>query len=187
MMRKQSHALIDARLIEDTRFLTRFVEPPCLKRREPVIKPGQMYGTILREAPGQWKRWYLNGRQSKPPMNDIHMRICYATSANGLDWEKPALNLIEAPDKLTPNNALLDQYTRDQFGNDVSGSGGPEGFDVMDAQVTPPPAATTASSGDASWPGRSTSPTAGRQGCAARCSSPRKDGRCSKAMNISST
>jgi len=138
---KQTCALIDARLIEDARFLTRFVEPPYLKQREPVIKPGQMYGTIIREAPGRWKMWYLNGRQSRPPMNDIHMRICYATSADGIHWEKPALNLIEAPDKLTPNNALMDQYYRDTAGNDLSGSGGPEGFEVMDAQVTPHPAA----------------------------------------------
>lgn len=141
MNETRTYALIDARVIEDTRFLTRFVEPPYLKRREPIIAPGQMYGTVIREAPGNWKMWYLNGRQSKPPMNDIHMRICYATSSNGIDWERPSLNLIDAPDKLTPNNALIDQYYRDQNGNDVSGSGGPEGFDVIDAQVTPHPAA----------------------------------------------
>ncbi len=141
MNEKNTCSLIDARLIEDTHFLTRFVEPPRLKQREPVVAPGQMYGTVIREAPGRWKMWYLGGRQGVPPMADIIYRICYATSTNGVDWEKPALNLIEVPDKLSPNNAIMERYHYDQAGNDMSGSGGPEGFEVIDAHLTPHPAA----------------------------------------------
>jgi hypothetical protein len=137
----RAYALIDARLIEDARFLTRSVEPPCLKQPKAVIKPGQMYGSVLREAPGQWRMWYLNGRPSKPGMSDIFFRECYATSTNGIDWEKPALNLIDAPDGLTPNNAVMDRYYRDVNGADVSGFGGPECFCVIDARITPHPAA----------------------------------------------
>ncbi|MBI4026575.1 MAG: hypothetical protein HY360_16430 [Verrucomicrobia bacterium] len=141
MNEKLTYALIDERLIEDTHFLARLVEPPCLKQREPVVAPGQMYGTVIRESPGRWKMWYLNGRQGAPPMADICYRTCFATSTNGIEWEKPALNLIEVPDKLSPNNAVMDRYYRDPSGNDVSGSGGPEGFEVIDAQITPHPAA----------------------------------------------
>jgi hypothetical protein len=137
----RSYALIDARLIEDTRFLTRFVEPPVLKRRQAVVKPGQMYGSVLREAPGDWKMWYLNGRPAQPGMCDIVFRECYAVSPDGIAWEKPALNLIPAPDGLTPNNAIMDRYYRDADGADVSGYGGPECFCVIDNRITPHPAA----------------------------------------------
>lgn len=138
---KNTYALIDARLVEDAHFLTRFVEPPRLKQRETVVAPGQMYGTVIREAPSRWKMWYLNGRPGSPPMADIMYRICLATSTNGIQWEKPSLNRIAAPDNLSPNNAIMEQYYRDAVGNDLSGSGGPEGFEVLDTQVTPHPAA----------------------------------------------
>ena len=61
------YAMIDDWLIEDTRFVKRQFEPPCVRKRK-TVKPGQMYGTVLREAPGKWKMWYLNGRPWKPAM-----------------------------------------------------------------------------------------------------------------------
>jgi hypothetical protein len=136
----KTYALIDERLVEDSRFLQRRLEPPYLKRQEAVVTPGQMYGTVLREAPGAWKMWYLNGRPSRPGMSDIIFRECYATSTNGMDWDKPALDLIDAPD-LVPNNAVMDRYYRDASGADVSGFGGPECFCVIDTAITPHPAA----------------------------------------------
>lgn len=141
MGNRVTYALLDARLIEDTHLLARFVEAPKLKTPGPVVAPGQMYGSVLREPSGLWKMWYLNGRQPVSGMADIFYRMCYATSSDGVHWEKPDLNLIDAPDGLSPNNAFLDCYSYDGNGADLTGSGGAEGMCIFDAEITPHPAA----------------------------------------------
>ena len=39
--------LVNEQLVEDTYFLQRAVEPPPLKREDPVLEPGSAYGTRM--------------------------------------------------------------------------------------------------------------------------------------------
>jgi len=136
----RTYALIDARLLEDTRFLQRDIELPYLKSAEPVIAPGQAYGSVLRDPQGNWRMYYLHGKPMPEGFYDIIYRTCLATSRDGIHWEKPALDLIPAPD-LPVNNAIITDYYIDGNGMDLTGMGGSHGFCVIDNAITPHPAA----------------------------------------------
>ena len=77
----------------------------------PVIAPGgsndpdgesiSYYGTVL-EVGGELRMWYLGkGRAAGMPL-----RICYAVSRDGFQWQKPALGLVEYGG--TTRNNLVD-------------------------------------------------------------------------------
>lgn len=48
----------------------------------------KFYGTVLRVGE-ELRMWHIGS----PTRSDL--RVCYATSTNGLDWIKPALGLVE--------------------------------------------------------------------------------------------
>lgn len=134
------YAVIDARVLEDTRFLQRQVELPYLKSRQPAISPGQAYGSVLRDPQGNWRMYYLHGKPVPEGFYDIIYRTCLATSTDGIHWEKPTLDLIPAPD-LPVNNAIIADGYIDANGMDLTGMGGSHGFCVIDSETTPHPAA----------------------------------------------
>src|SRR5687768_622154 len=97
-MHHKSFALIDARLIEDTYFLQRAVEPLTLKQPEPLIQGGSAYGTVLRDDAGDWRMYYLKGRYKHDAEHQTdRFEYCeaLAVSKDGIHWETPSLGLIE--------------------------------------------------------------------------------------------
>ncbi|MBD3182858.1 hypothetical protein GF312_11245 [Candidatus Poribacteria bacterium] len=66
----------------------------------PVLEPGGLgkvdtnamayYGTVI-EIDGKLHMWYLG----RGDVGDMPLRICYATSNDGFQWEKPNLGLVE--------------------------------------------------------------------------------------------
>ena len=68
---------------------------PIVLRRGPKGSPDhynvRFYGTVI-NVDGQLKMWYLG---SGGPSSEDILRVCYATSIDGLNWEKPELGLVE--------------------------------------------------------------------------------------------
>ena len=129
-------ALIDARAIEDTYLLNRAVEPPCLRHPEPLVDPGQAYGSVLRQPDGEWLMYYLNGRFKTDP-DHPHDNLGYITrlarSADGIHWNLPRVGAVEL-DGSTANNAVMGRHYLDAASQDLTGRTGPEGFCVLDAE-----------------------------------------------------
>ena len=86
--------LVDDRLIESQRGLTRTMNPPA--KAGPVLVADQpweghrvgAYGTVLEEN-GLYRLWYdcIDG--------EGRVLLAYATSGDGVHWEKPALGTVE--------------------------------------------------------------------------------------------
>jgi len=114
--------------------MKREVVPPRDVGDGPVLVPGVAYGSVLRDASGQWRMWYLS---------DPYYCEYYATSQDGLSWDLPELDLVteEVRDQLTGPNAFMTKDQRDNQGQWLVGRRGPEGFCVLDAEQTPHPAA----------------------------------------------
>jgi hypothetical protein len=70
---------------------------PAGKPGEPDYPKAQYYGTVIRVG-DEYRMWYSG-------VNDSTRCICYATSTNGLAWEKPKLGLVEFKGS-TQNNIL---------------------------------------------------------------------------------
>src|SRR5437764_1999929 len=49
----------------------------------------RFYGTVIPSG-DELRMWYLGGSSSDPGL----LRACYAVSADGVTWEKPALGLV---------------------------------------------------------------------------------------------
>jgi hypothetical protein len=131
-----SFALIDARLIEDTYFLQRAIEPPVLKQPQPVMQGGSSYGTVLRGANGQWRMYYLAGRckhDAEQQTDRFEYQEALAFSHDGIAWETPSLGLIENGGS-RDNNLVMGTHYHDAAGMDLTGASGPEGFCVKDAE-----------------------------------------------------
>ena len=100
---------VDDRWIAETACIRRRIHPPRI-HPQPVLtvdRPWEalgvlLYGTVHREASdGTLRMWYLAIDA------DDHPRLCYATSSNGVDWQKPDLGLCEFGDS-TANNIVFD-------------------------------------------------------------------------------
>ena len=128
-------ALLDARAIEDTHLLERAVEPPRLRHPEPLIAPGQAYGSVLREADGDWRMYYLHGRFKADPLrpqDNLGYVTRLARSRDGLRWQTPNVGTVTL-DGSTDNNGVMGRAYIDAAGQDLTGRTGPEGFCVLDA------------------------------------------------------
>ena len=97
---------IDDFEIESTQNLRRTFHPP--EKIGTVLQPDRSWEDrsgcacpmVIRDPEGQLKMWYWN---SKDELNDL-----YATSEDGLHWEKPILHLAEI-DGSTENNKVQTQ------------------------------------------------------------------------------
>ncbi|MBM4067700.1 MAG: hypothetical protein FJ271_01960 [Planctomycetes bacterium] len=99
---------IDDHVIEELKGATRVLNQPVKHSRNPLLKrdqpwetSGPGYGTVLYDAENRlFKMWYENWDQNEASS----ARLLYATSKNGLDWEKPFVdeerktNLVRRPD-----------------------------------------------------------------------------------------
>lgn len=126
--------LIDGRIVAQTFALRREVTAPQPKSPGKVITPGSSYGSVLRGGDGQWRIWYL----AQP-----YYCQYFATSADGLHWVKPSLDLVspEVRAKAEGPNPFLAPNQKDAAGRWLVHDKGPEGFCVLDSELTPHPAA----------------------------------------------
>jgi len=126
-----SHALIDRTVVAQTFAMRREVSEARLARSGPVLEPGWAYGSVIRDRSGLFRMWYMG----EPAYTEY-----YATSRDGIRWERPALDIV-APATGAGSNAFLSAKQKDRHGRWLVDSIGPEGFSVLDSEVEPHPAA----------------------------------------------
>src|SRR5262249_42356966 len=102
---------LDDRLIASSRGLRRvwhsaekFAGNPVLRREKPWEGSGPYtYGTVLFDAQARtFKLWYNCYVGQRPDY-----WVCHATSADGIHWTRPALNVVSDPRLRPGNNVVL--------------------------------------------------------------------------------
>lgn len=97
--------------IQTRRGLVRTMHPAEKYEGNPIMvkeKPWEgrgpfLYGTVLRdEDEGMFKMWYHVFVGGQPDYF-----TCYATSEDGIHWERPAFNVVEDPRLTEPNNVVI--------------------------------------------------------------------------------
>ena len=116
---RDRYLLLDSRIIDKLHNaelsvgkITKHPENPLFSEDKPWEKRfDNLYGNVIYDGKDEiYKLWYspfiidysakgmsLNKRKEKEYMapKDREMAICYATSQNGIDWEKPNLGLVD--------------------------------------------------------------------------------------------
>lgn len=92
------------------------------REENPVLRPGKagrpdsggvaFYGTVI-PIQNQLRMWYLcaGGHEDAPGfswLRHVRWRVCYATSTDGIHWEKPNLGLVEYGGNVQNNLVKLD-------------------------------------------------------------------------------
>ena len=108
-----THLFVDDYLVEDMEKVWRTLNRPGKHRENPVIKPDRPWEGYLVLQPGTviwddeeniFKMWYNTiGTHKKPYVEDY---LCYATSRDGIKWDKPDLGLVEFAGS-TKNNIFM--------------------------------------------------------------------------------
>ena len=103
----------DDAMLAHTENVWRSLHHPVKHRDNPVLRPDRAWegylvlqpGTVIRDGQeGCFKMWYnAQPSRDKPKAGK---NLCYATSTDGVHWEKPELGLVEF-DGSTANNILL--------------------------------------------------------------------------------
>ena len=95
---------IDDEFIESMDGLSKGVAPaqktsstPLIQMDQPWDKDWKMGYTniIYDEEEGKFKAWYNVGKNQYPPFDQEEDGLAYAISEDGINWEKPILNLVE--------------------------------------------------------------------------------------------
>jgi hypothetical protein len=106
------HLLIDDDEVDASWHVTRTIARPEARTVEPILRPDRpwegeaagLWASVLHdEDRGRYRMWYRSFHDQRPD-NDRNF-LNYAESANGLDWEKPNLDLIEYEGS-TANNII---------------------------------------------------------------------------------
>lgn len=106
---------LDEQLIASYAGLERVVNRPVKHHKNPVLtwdRPWEgncviTWGSILYDPDqGQFQAWYEVYKKYPPP-GESGMLLCYATSKDGMAWQKPELGLIEYQGS-TANNIVMD-------------------------------------------------------------------------------
>ena len=143
---------VDDLIIDETRGVTRTLNQPAKYVGNPVMIPLypwegrlELYGTVWRDADGGFRMWYQGlGGMGIPPLDyqesslmDLEgqestwkgfdptallMNVCYATSQDGVHWERPNLGLVEYQGSSDNNIVLLDAG----FGNVIKDTRDPD-------------------------------------------------------------
>jgi len=139
-MNKKHYALIDDQLVEDTLMLRRTLGMPTLKRKEPLLKQTEAFGSVLRDRSGQWRMWYCTNVSRDPKVDVVGLDCfqCFALSRDGINWEYPNLGLVEEAGNKN-NSIVIGSRQRDANGRYLSGYGGVAGFCVIDNETDPHP------------------------------------------------
>ena len=109
---------VDDAIIASTENLKRVIHQPKKYEHNPILLPvkpweGQytlLYGTVIRdEEEGIWKMWYstMNHFRYIQKIFPESTYLCYATSRDGLNWEKPDLGVVSYRGH-TQNNIVLE-------------------------------------------------------------------------------
>jgi hypothetical protein len=103
--------LFDDQNLQRRHGLTRTMHQPVKYAGNPIVvkeKPWEgsgpfLYGTVMRdEAEGIFKMWYHVYVGGRPDYF-----TCYATSTDGIHWDRPAFNVVEDPRLAEPNNVVI--------------------------------------------------------------------------------
>jgi hypothetical protein len=86
----------------------------------PIGEPGdpddhmvRFYGTVI-PVDGELRMWYMaQGTRDDPERDGKQFRVCYATSQDGVHWEKPELGLVEYEGSKKNNIVNLREGRRD--------------------------------------------------------------------------
>ncbi len=121
-------ALIDARWVDHSYFLTRQLARPQRVSANPVIAPAGAASTILPADEGGFVMWYSTVRWIKLKGVRTHQSwIHYATSKDGIVFDKPDLGIYEG-------NTLIKGDHPGADGKPITGVRGCSGFCVLDAR-----------------------------------------------------
>ena len=111
-----AHLFIDDAIVEHVEGATRGVVPAEKVSPDPVLladAPWERqwmlgaYTNVMYDAEdGLFKMWYDVGRKLSEARGEQADAVAYATSADGIQWEKPVLNLFEE-DGSTANNLVF--------------------------------------------------------------------------------
>jgi hypothetical protein len=85
---------------------------PLLKAERPWESFAIGFCRVIRTAPDLWRMWYIAFDDSY--RSDADYNLCYATSTDGVHWERPNLGLVEH--KGSKNNNII---ARSEFGSGV--------------------------------------------------------------------
>ena len=126
--------LVDSRIVAQAFAMRREVVQPSARSDGPIIDRAQTYGSVLRDPEGLWRMWYLD--------DPVYCEY-FATSRDGLAWEMPRLDLVSprVRAQTAGPNAFLGPGQKDAKDRWLVERRGPEGFCVLDARITPHPAA----------------------------------------------
>ena len=127
-----TYRLVDESIVAQAFAMRRQQYEPVPIRDEPLVENASGYGSVLRDPEtGLFRMWYLGG----PGYKEF-----YATSEDGIHWNLPDLGILPE-DEYGRKNAFLGVDQFDENGHWLAGSTGPEGFCVLDSEITPHPAA----------------------------------------------
>ena len=97
-----THLFADDYLVEDLEQVWRSLNRPSKHAENPLVKPDSPWEGYLALQPGTvifdeeervFKMWYnALGHERRPEVQDF---LCYATSQDGIHWQKPNLGLVE--------------------------------------------------------------------------------------------
>ena len=105
---------IDDEIVDSTARITRSWHQfrphpgyPLLVPEKPWELANYLYGTVMRDpGDGSFRMWYTNsGIGSQISSDEYRVQVCYATSTDGLGWERPHLGIVEI-DGSKDNNVL---------------------------------------------------------------------------------
>src|SRR5690349_2975724 len=139
-MPRKNFALIDPEVVEDSLFLRRALGEPVMKRQTAIFDQAQACGSVLCDAQGQWRMWYMMpvARDPKKDVVGCDNLQCLALSRDGMNWERPALGLVDEAG-CKKNNIVIGSRQRDRNDRFLTGYGGVSGFCVVDATTHPHP------------------------------------------------
>jgi hypothetical protein len=122
-MGRKNFALVDPELVEDSLFLRRALGEPALSLERPIFRTAQACGSVLRDAEGQWRMWYMMpvARDPKKDVVGCDNLQCLALSRDGLNWERPNLGLVEEAGS-RKNNVVIGSRQRDRNGRYLTGT-----------------------------------------------------------------
>jgi len=120
-------SLIDARWIHHSYALTRILARPERVSVDPVLAPAGAASSIHSLDDGGYAMWYSTVRWVKTDSGRTHQSwIHYATSKDGINFEKPDLGIHE-------ENVIIKGNQIDADGKPMTGIRGCSGFSVLDA------------------------------------------------------
>ena len=100
LLNSQHQLLVDDFVIEETFAIERTMSRPAKYANNPIMSPERPWeggflvpDKVLYDAKSQeFRMWYVAWSSIKPP---VARQLCYATSRDGINWERPNLGLVK--------------------------------------------------------------------------------------------